>query len=351
MPFFSFAGNEYTRQQEGYKEVIFADARKHLAISTWKQKDVGTGKILKRTIGAIEISGNNLVPWTGRWGYDSLPHKMIKDALRDQKLKRSVESCIFDIYRSEQDSHSFEKAVGILGGKYSLLAYLFFLKDKSRYVPISTKAFDSVLPKFGVELKTASHCSWENYCAFTHFMSELKGLLTNSLKSEVSLIDAHSFAWIIASQMKREPLPKRVAQRLSLGPSERDAVIKARLGQGPFREALEKYWTTCAVTGCAKIEILEAAHIKPWRDGTDKERIDPYNGLLLLPTLHRCLDKHYITFSNDGQMIISTRLSAIDRRLLGLRKGMRLRKISVSHRPFLNRHRKSFDLEELKGTN
>ena len=50
----------------------------------------------------------------------------------------------------------------------------------------------------------------------------------------------------------------------TLDETEREAMIKARVGQGQFRKALIDRWHGCSVTGCAAFDILVAGHIKPW---------------------------------------------------------------------------------------
>ena len=65
--------------------------------------------------------------------------------------------------------------------------------------------------------------------------------------------------------------------------TEREAIVKARVGQGDFREALLSRWGGCAITGINRADLIRASHIKPWRYSTNSERLDPFNGLLLLP--------------------------------------------------------------------
>jgi hypothetical protein len=60
--------------------------------------------------------------------------------------------------------------------------------------------------------------------------------------------------------------------------------IRARRGQAHFRNALRaRYGDRCAVSGCELLDILEAAHISPYRSEADN---DPANGLLLRCDLH-----------------------------------------------------------------
>lgn len=181
MRFHSFQGNTYTQEEEGYKDELYGVARRTLQLTTWKLEDVGTGRIAKRLVQAIEIPGNNLVPFKPKYGEADLPHKLIRDARTDKTKAKGVESCIYDIYKSDQDEKSFSKAVEVFGKKYSLLAYLFFLKDKSRYLPIATKSFDFIFPALGAEFKTSAQCSWDNYTTFIGLISELKLMLIDSL--------------------------------------------------------------------------------------------------------------------------------------------------------------------------
>lgn len=122
--------------------------------------------------------------------------------------------------------------------------------------------------------------------------------------------------------------------------TERESIIQSRIGQGVFRSGLISYWRRCAVTGCNSPDLLRASHIKPWRDSDNAERLDVYNGLLLIPNLDNVFDKGYISFDDDGKIIINDRLSDRDRDKLGIHSGMRLRKIEQRHIKYLDYHRR-----------
>ena len=105
--------------------------------------------------------------------------------------------------------------------------------------------------------------------------------------------------------------------------TEREALMQARIGQGPFRFELLKYWGSCAVSGVAEPAALRASHIKPWRDASNAERLDPYNGLLLAAHLDALFDAGLLTFESDGKMQISPLLAAEDMQILGISQSMR----------------------------
>lgn len=126
-----------------------------------------------------------------------------------------------------------------------------------------------------------------------------------------------------------------------LSETERDAIIHSRIGQGMFRSNLIKYWGKCAVTGCESIDLLKASHIKPWRSSNNIERLDMFNGLLLVPNLDIAFDNGLISFDNQGKIIISNLLNDNDMHLLGIHKKLHLIKISSKHIKYLEYHRQN----------
>ncbi|QGQ27026.1 HNH endonuclease [Gimesia benthica] len=73
----------------------------------------------------------------------------------------------------------------------------------------------------------------------------------------------------------------------------KEQLILARVGQGQFRKGVLALWNDrCAVTGTTF--AVRASHIKPWRDCSDDERIDPNNGLPLVATLDALFDSYLI---------------------------------------------------------
>ncbi len=88
--------------------------------------------------------------------------------------------------------------------------------------------------------------------------------------------------------------------------TEKLNLIKSRIGQGAFRGKLINFWKGCAVTGFPIVNLLVASHIKPWSVSSNSERLDAFNGLLLLPNLDRAFDLGYITFDSQGNILISS---------------------------------------------
>ena len=120
----------------------------------------------------------------------------------------------------------------------------------------------------------------------------------------------------------------------------REAVVLARLGQGRFRlELIETWGSRCAVTGLQFPPILRASHIKPWRLSTNAERLNPANGLLLLPQYDALFDRGFISFEESGTILLSPGLDGLSIDRLGIQESDRLRFVRDEHHSFLDYHR------------
>src|SRR5262249_2271616 len=73
---------------------------------------------------------------------------------------------------------------------------------------------------------------------------------------------------------------KRILDTKALAETTRNALIKARVGQGLFRRNLSQFENHCRITGVTHQVHLFASHIKPWRESDNEERLNGENGLL-----------------------------------------------------------------------
>ena len=129
----------------------------------------------------------------------------------------------------------------------------------------------------------------------------------------------------------------------SVSETDKVSLIKSRLGQGTFRKRLLDYWQGCAVTGYKFSNLLVASHIKPWRNSDNKQRLDKFNGLLLIPNLDKAFDNGFISFKkNGGGGVISDLLKKPD--LLGIKPGLSI-KVSAQHNQYLEYHREVVFIE------
>lgn len=120
--------------------------------------------------------------------------------------------------------------------------------------------------------------------------------------------------------------------------TDKATLIKTRIGQGNFRQKLISLWGGCAVTGYKDVSMLMASHIKPWRSSSNTERLDGYNGLLLLPTLDKAFDSGFISFDKVGKILISPLL--LDPESLGISENMSVN-LKPEHQAYMEFHRGS----------
>ncbi len=337
----SFVSNPYLEENEFYKYEVYNQGRKKLDFKSWKESDIGTGKIAKAVISAIEMENNNLVTWQPRYGESALAHYGLKKAVNDSENLSKFDSIFFELYLTQNDEKVFNDLIGLFGKRYPLLAYLYFLKDRNRFMPIAPSYFDKGFNMLGVNFKTSHQCSWNNYQIYNELLTELKILLEEQINSDVSLLDSHSFLWITVRKLGDEIDFSEKEKYSKLTEKERKIVTKARIGQGRFRELLINYWNVCAVTGCTNKSLLTASHIKPWRECSVEEAIDRYNGILLSPAIDAAFDLGLISFKDDGQILISKSLSKSDAKSLGINSELKINKITDKHKEYLDYHREN----------
>ncbi|MFN0242223.1 MAG: HNH endonuclease [Planctomycetota bacterium] len=87
--------------------------------------------------------------------------------------------------------------------------------------------------------------------------------------------------------------------------TEKQALVLARRGQGLFRERVQRVEHRCRLTHVDRAEHLRASHCKPWRDCENDERLDAENGLLLTPSIDHLFDRGFISFRDDGRLLVS----------------------------------------------
>ena len=57
------------------------------------------------------------------------------------------------------------------------------------------------------------------------------------------------------------------------------------------------------------VRHLRASHIKPWKSSDDFEKLDGNNGFLLSPHVDHLFDRGYISFEDNGDLIVSDSLN------------------------------------------
>ena len=122
-----------------------------------------------------------------------------------------------------------------------------------------------------------------------------------------------------AIQLIDDTVEQEIKNNTEIDETERKALVSSRRGQGRFRQNLASIEKCCRVTGVTDPRLLRASHIKPWRScANNHERLDGYNGLLLAPHIDHLFDRGYISFSDEGNLLVSPRINPDQLSLLGI---------------------------------
>ena len=141
-------------------------------------------------------------------------------------------------------------------------------------------------------------------------------MYSNALKWFRSYVESNVFD-VVAAKIEE----KKIRENVNISTTERESIVKARIGQGKFREQLLAKYGSCIISGIDLSKTLVASHIKPWAVSTNEERVSVNNGLLLSATYDRLFDSGLISFANEGKLIISRFISEENRNKLQIKNG------------------------------
>jgi putative restriction endonuclease len=131
----------------------------------------------------------------------------------------------------------------------------------------------------------------------------------------IQLIGSEALSFVNATRseeeeaLKEEDESRQIEQRIlsneEIGETERKALRASRIGQGKFKENVFQIEKSCRVTGVRNPQHLIASHIKPWKESNNSERLDGNNGFLMTPHVDHLFDRGFISFGDDGKLLIS----------------------------------------------
>lgn len=167
--------------------------------------------------------------------------------------------------------------------------------------------------------------------------------------STLALHDVVERMFQLCMSMPSRPLDVYRAETANLRKTtEAERLVVQRVGQEIFRDALDKYWAgKCAVTGISDRALLRASHVHPWSEcATDDERLDAYNGVLLVADLDAAFDATLISFDKAGETMYSKHLSAEGKAALATKLDGRRVLFTDRHQVYLQRHRARFEAKQ-----
>lgn len=136
-----------------------------------------------------------------------------------------------------------------------------------------------------------------------------------------------------------EKIQASIAASKTISETERTAIIRARRGQGLFKQNVMLIERVCRITKVDNPAHLVGSHIKPWRDSKNPERLDGENGLLLTPSIDHLFDRGFITFKDDGKVLLSPVADSLSLQRMGVEAGMNAGSFSRGQRSYLDFHR------------
>jgi hypothetical protein len=125
---------------------------------------------------------------------------------------------------------------------------------------------------------------------------------------------------------------------LNLCGTDKEAVVKLRVNQGVFRARLLNRYNSCCLCGVSNPQLLVASHIKPWSMCGPSEKLDVDNGFLLCAGHDRLFDLGYISFTADGRVMVSDKLSKTDRIFTNVNESIKI-KLTEKNKEYLKYHR------------
>jgi predicted restriction endonuclease len=153
-----------------------------------------------------------------------------------------------------------------------------------------------------------------NFASFdpAHQARDVRGLKNASRADRQiwSEFNDNSESLAFESQQAYDRMIQNLIQRdekvsLPKGPSEATRVVRVRLIQRFFREAvLASYEYSCSICQIDLLELLTASHIIPWSRNVER-RADPRNGLALCAFHDRAFDRGLITIDSSFRVALS----------------------------------------------
>jgi hypothetical protein len=145
-------------------------------------------------------------------------------------------------------------------------------------------------------------------------------------------------------------LEQEVASDSTVKETERLAIIRARSGQGLFKERVSKIESRCRITRVNNPVHLVASHCKPWRDSTNEERLNGENGLLLTPSIDHFFDRGFIGFEDSGVLIVSpvAHRPSLERMGIDTEKIVNVGGFTSGQKQFLDFHRNAVLLQAVR---
>ncbi|MBB3103737.1 HNH endonuclease [Azomonas macrocytogenes] len=197
------------------------------------------------------------------------------------------------------------EAFGLVGENWSNIGWLVPVEWVLLKAPLSPKAhivlIQPLLPVKNSPLQASGNGN--QGCYLAHISLELGHLILQLAKM------GDSSAVQIISELKMQTLAdeqqRAIESAADTPETVKEQLIRARCGQGLFRQKVLAIEPRCRLTGVDDQSFLIASHIRPWRDCENDERLDGNNGLMLAPHVDKLFDRGWISFEDSGDLLVA----------------------------------------------
>lgn len=231
------------------------------------------------------------------------------------------------------------KAFGQSGQNWSETGWLVPVEWTTLNKPVSPKAhlarIVDFLPEKNSPLQRTGNGNQSCYLA--SISSDLGSLILSLIQAaDTAVVDRVNE---MEDLLTADELAQEIQKDNTLSQTEREQLVRSRVGQGAFRLNVMAVEKACRLTGVIDGRFLIASHIKPWRDCKNAERLDGDNGLMLAPHIDKLFDRGWISFADNADLLIAadTPLAVINS--WGLSPGLNVGAFSAKQRSYLKYHR------------
>ncbi|MFR0673122.1 HNH endonuclease [Enterobacterales bacterium AW_CKDN230030176-1A_HGKHYDSX7] len=143
----------------------------------------------------------------------------------------------------------------------------------------------------------------------------------------------------VEDQVACDRAEQGILQNTALPPTEREQLVRSRVGQGSFRLKVSNIEKSCRISGITDDRFLIASHIKPWKECSNFERLDGHNGLMLAPHVDLLFDRGWISFKNNGDVLVADQSSLDVMAAWGFSADVNVGPFSAEQQKYLEYHR------------
>ena len=257
-------------------------------------------------------------------------------------LKEEIVNFLDDIRQENYNDFEKYKIDSIL--KNMLMIVYFY----EQFVPVCVKStMDDCLKRVSISInkkasmvdKNLALVKWKkNVPALADWSNQMVLDFCIWLKDENKITNKEELYNTVVIE-EAQKIEKEISS-LNVDGASKKAFINIRVNQGTFRDKLLKKYNRCCLCGVENQTLLIASHIKPWAESEPKEKLDVNNGFLMCPNHDKLFDKGYITFDDNGKIIISDRLTENDKVFLNVDSRMQI-ELTKSNKKYLKFHREN----------